>query len=159
MSIEAESKSIKIIGSNKSAFHEYEILEKYEAGLELQGTEVKSLRNGKVNLSDGWVGFSPKGEAWLKQVHISPYSHGNQFNHHENRERRLLLHKVELAKLMNAVEKKGLTVVPLKIYFKGGWVKVEVAVGRGKKLHDKRADSREKTEKRELARVFRGRGS
>ncbi len=149
--------TIKIIASNKSAFHEYEVLDRFEAGIELQGTEVKSLRSGKVNLSDGWVGFTPKGEAWLKQVHISPYSHGNQFNHHENRERRLLLHKSELAKLIDAVEKKGLTVVPLKIYFKEGWVKVEVAVARGKKLHDKRADSKEKTAKRELARAFRGR--
>jgi len=149
--------AIKIIASNKAAFHEYEVLERYEAGIELMGTEVKSIRTGKVNLSDGWVGFSAHGEAWLKQVHVSPYDQGNRFNHTENRERRLLLKKSEIIKLIDAVERKGFTIVPLKIYLKSGWIKIEVAVARGKKLHDKRADSREKTAIRELARAMRSR--
>lgn len=153
----ASTAGIKVIASNKSAFYEYEVVERYEAGIELTGTEVKSIRAGKVNLSDGWVGFSSAGEAWLKQVHISPYDQGNRFNHTENRERRLLLHRSEISKLVDAVERKGFTVVPLKIFLKGGWVKVEVAIARGKKLHDKRADSKEKTAVREMARALRHR--
>lgn len=146
---------IKIIANNKKAFHEYEITEKLEAGVELQGTEVKSLRNGKVNLSDGWINIENE-EAILKQVHISHYTHGNIFNHHETRERKLLLHKKEILKLERAIATKGLTLVPLKIYLKKGWVKLEIGLGKGKKLHDKRQSAKKKDADRQIARAMKG---
>lgn len=146
---------IKIISNNKKAFHEYEIVEKLEAGIELKGTEVKSLRNGKVNLSDGWVSID-KGEAILKQVHISHYSHGNIHNHLETRERKLLLHKKELIKLERSISTKGLTLVPLKIYLKKGWFKLEIGLGKGKKLHDKRQSQKKKDADRQIARALKG---
>jgi SsrA-binding protein len=146
---------IKIISNNKKAFHEYEIVEKLEAGIELKGTEVKSLRNGKVNLSDGWVSID-KGEAILKQVHISHYSHGNIHNHLETRERKLLLHQKELIKLERSISTKGLTLVPLKIYLKKGWFKLEVGLGKGKKLHDKRQSQKKKDADRQIARALKG---
>jgi SsrA-binding protein len=146
---------IKIIANNKKAFHEYEITEKLEAGVELQGTEVKSLRNGKVNLSDGWINIENE-EAILKQVHISHYTHGNIFNHNETRERKLLLHKKEILKMERAIATKGLTLVPLKIYLKKGWVKIEIGLGKGKKLHDKRQSAKKKDADRQIARAMKG---
>ena len=146
---------IKIISNNKKAFHEYEILEKFEAGIELVGTEVKSLRNGKVNLSEGWISLK-NSEALLKQVHISHYSHGNIFNHDETRDRRLLLHKKEIFKLDRATTSKGLSVVPLKLYLKKGWFKVEVGLGRGKKVHDKRQSAKKKDAQRQIERAMKG---
>jgi SsrA-binding protein len=137
----------KLIASNKKAFHEYFVLQKFEAGLALTGTEVKSLREGKANLKDSYVNFE-KGEAYLFSAHISPYTHGNRENHDPERRRKLLLHRRELDKLFGQLVEKGLTIVPLRLYFKKGKVKVEIAVVRGKKLFDKR----ETTKKRELDR-------
>lgn len=145
---------IKIISSNKKAYHEFEIVEKVEAGIELKGTEVKAVRAGKVNLTEGWVGFSDKG-ASLKQVHIGHYSHGNIHNHLETRERQLLLHRREIDKLEKSVATKGLAVVPLKVYLKNGWVKVEIGLGKGKKLYDKRESAKSKDAQRQIDRAMK----
>src|SRR4051812_17206844 len=133
----------KLIASNKKAFHEYFVLQKVEAGIALTGTEVKSLREGAVNLKDSYVAFE-RGEAFLKSAHISPYAHGNRENHDPERARKLLLHRREIEKLHVQVVEKGLTVVPLRLYFKGGRVKAEIAVVRGKKLFDKRDTERKR---------------
>ncbi|MBK9302461.1 MAG: SsrA-binding protein SmpB [bacterium] len=132
----AES-GVKIIAKNRKAFHEYEILDKWEAGIVLQGTEVKSLRAGKCNLGDAYAEIRD-GEAWLVKVHIGPYDQGNRANHDPFRRRKLLLTRREIRKLRPRLEEKGLTLVPLSMYFKHGLVKVEFGIGRGKKLHDKR---------------------
>ena len=140
----------KLIASNKKALHDYFVLQKLEAGMELTGTEVKSLRDGKANLKDSYVAFE-RGEAYLLSAHISPYSHGNIANHDPERKRRLLLHRREIEKLQAQVVEKGLTVVPLRLYFKGGRVKVEIAVVRGKKLYDKRESEKRREQEREAA--------
>ena len=140
----------KLIASNKKAFHDYFILQKAEAGLALTGTEVKSLRDGKANIKDSYVIFK-NGEAFLFNAHISPYSHGNLQNHEPERNRKLLLHRREIEKLREQVVEKGLTVVPLRLYFKGGKVKVEIAVVRGKKLYDKRETEKKRELDREAA--------
>ncbi|MDO9693591.1 MAG: SsrA-binding protein SmpB [Candidatus Latescibacteria bacterium] len=132
----AES-GVKIIAKNRKAFHEYEILDKWEAGIVLQGTEVKSLRAGKCNLGDAYAEIRD-GEAWLVKVHIGPYDQGNRANHDPFRRRKLLLTRREIRKLRPRLEEKGLTLVPLSMYFKHGLVKVEFGLGRGKRLHDKR---------------------
>ncbi|SMO63719.1 SsrA-binding protein [Balnearium lithotrophicum] len=133
---------------NKKAFFDYEILEKYEAGIELKGTEVKSIREGKVNLRDSFVRIE-NGEAYLFNAYIAPYTHGNLFNHEPTRRRKLLLHKREIKRLLGKVQEKGLTIVPLRMYFnKRGKVKVEIALVRGKKKYDKR----EAIKRRELER-------
>jgi SsrA-binding protein len=140
----------KLIASNKKAFHDYFVLQKAEAGVALTGTEVKSLRDGKANIKDSYVIFK-NGEAFLFNAHISPYSHGNLQNHEPERNRKLLLHRREIEKLREQVVEKGLTVVPLRIYFKGGKVKVEIAVVRGKKLYDKRETEKKRELDREAA--------
>jgi SsrA-binding protein len=140
----------KLIASNKKAFHDYFILQKAEAGVALTGTEVKSLRDGKANIKDSYVLFKD-GEAFLFNAHISPYSHGNLQNHEPERNRKLLLHRREIEKLREQVVEKGLTVVPLRLYFKGGKVKVEIAVVRGKKLYDKRETEKKRELDREAA--------
>lgn len=150
-----EAKGIKLIASNKKAYHEYNIGDKYEAGIALQGTEVKALRDGRCNLSDGWVDLS-NAEAILREVHIGHYSHGNIMNHMERRARRLLLNAAEIKKLERAISEKGFTLVPLKIYFKGRYVKLEIGLGKGKKAHDKRESSKEKDAKREIHRAMKG---
>lgn len=133
---------------NKKAFYDYEILEKYEAGIELKGTEVKSLRRGKANLRDSFVRIE-NGEAYLFNAYIAPYIHGSLFNHEPTRSRKLLLHKSEIKRLFGKAQEKGLTIVPLKVYFnKRGKVKVKIALGRGKKMYDKR----ETIKRRELER-------
>ena len=137
----------KLIASNRKAFHDYFVLQKVEAGIALTGTEVKSLREARVNLKDSYVGFD-RGEAFLIGAHISPYSHGNRQNHEPERKRKLLLHRREIDRLEGQVVEKGLTIVPLRLYFKGGKVKAEIAVVRGKKLFDKR----ESEKRRELDR-------
>ncbi len=137
----------KLIASNRKAFHDYFVLQKMEAGIALTGTEVKSLREGRVNLKDSYVNFD-RGEAYLVGAHISPYSHGNRENHDPERKRKLLLHRREIDRLEVQVVEKGLTVVPLRLYFKSGKVKAEIAVVRGKKLYDKR----ESEKRRELER-------
>ncbi|MCX6123686.1 MAG: SsrA-binding protein SmpB [Proteobacteria bacterium] len=144
---------IKIIASNKRAYHEYTITETWEAGIALTGTEVKSLRAGKCNLGEGWVDF----DGWvvvLKECHISPYSHGNIMNHFEKRPRQLLLNKKEISKIGRAVESQGMTCVPTN-YFSGQRVKVEIALAKGKKLHDKRDTARTKEANRDMARAFK----
>ncbi len=140
----------KLIASNKKAFHEYFVLQKFEAGIELTGTEVKSLRDAAANLKDSYVIFK-NGEAFLFGAHISPYAHGNRENHDPERTRRLLLHRREIEKLHEQVQEKGLTVVPLRLYFKGGRVKVEIGVVRGKKLYDKRESEKKRELDREAA--------
>ena len=152
----ADQKSgIKIISDNRQARYLYEILETYEAGIELVGTEVKSIRAGKVNLRDGYA-FIRNGEAWLSNVHISPYqAGGNYFNHEARRVRKLLLHKQEINKLIGQTEQKGLTLVPLKMYFKKGRVKIAIGLGRGKKLHDKRETVKKRDDQRAMARAMK----
>ncbi len=140
----------KLIASNKKALHDYFVLQKLEAGIELTGTEVKSLRDGKANLKDSYVAIEG-GEAYLVGTHISPYSHGNIANHDPERRRRLLLHKREIEKLHEQIQEKGLTVVPLRMYFKSSRVKTEIAVVRGKKLYDKRETEKRREQEREAA--------
>ncbi|HAA27937.1 MAG TPA: SsrA-binding protein [Cyanobacteria bacterium UBA11371] len=150
-----KQEGIKIVSDNRQARFLYEILETYEAGIELKGTEVKSIRQGKANLKDGY-GLIRNGEAWLLNVHISPYtSSGEYFNHDPRRTRKLLLHKQEIRKLIGKVEQKGLTLVPLKMYLKKGLVKVTLGLGKGKKLHDKRDDIKERQDKRDMERAMK----
>lgn len=139
----------KLVAKNRKAFHDYEILERFEAGMVLLGTEVKALREHRVNLKDSFARVS-NGEVWLENCHISPYSHGNIQNHDPLRPRKLLLHKREIDKLAGETVKSGLTIVPLSIYFKNGKAKVEIALARGKKLHDKRETARRKAIDREI---------
>jgi SsrA-binding protein len=140
----------KLIASNKKAFHDYFVLQKIEAGIELTGTEVKSLRDGKANLKDSYVVVNGD-QAFLLAAHISPYSHGNIQNHEPERKRKLLLHKREIEKLEVQIVEKGLTIVPLRLYFKGSRVKVEIAVVRGKKQYDKRETEKRREADREAA--------
>ncbi len=146
----------KVLSDNRQARHQYHVLETYEAGIELMGTEVKSVRAGKANLRDGYAQVK-NGEIWLNNVHISPHHTTIQaFNHEPLRSRRLLLHKGEIRKLIGKVEQKGLTLVPLKLYLTRGWIKVTIALAQGKKLHDKRESLKRKQEKREIERVMKG---
>lgn len=149
------SEGYKIVSDNRKARYLYEILETYEAGIALQGTEVKSIRAGKVNLQDAYA-LIRGGEAWLFNAHISPFEKaGGYFNHDPRRTRKLLLHREQINKLLGQVEQKGLTLVPLKMYLKKGRVKVDIAVGRGKKLHDKREDIRQRDDKRTMERAMK----
>jgi SsrA-binding protein len=142
----------KLITDNRKAWHEYLIEERFEAGLALQGTEVKSCRAGKANLSDAYAAVRD-GEAWLLQCHIAPYSHGNRDNHDPLRPRKLLLHRREIERLQAKVAREGLTLVPLRLYFKHGIAKAEIALGKGKKLHDKRAASATRDAERSMRRA------
>lgn len=154
----AEKKGIKQIAVNRQARHEYFVEETMEAGIELFGTEVKSLRNGGLNLKDSWCSFE-KGELFVRQMHISPYEKGNIFNRDPLRPKKLLLHRRELNRLYGLVkQQQGLTLIPLQAYFKGSRVKIELGVCRGKKLYDKRADAAKRDAKRDIERVMRGRG-
>lgn len=146
----------KLIASNRKAFHEYQILEKYEAGISLLGTEVKSIREGRINLRDSYAVIRG-GEPYLLGCHISPYSHGNRENHDPTRERKLLLHRREISKLIGKTQEKGLTLIPLRVYFKRGKIKVELGVARGKKIHDKRETERRKEVEREAREAIRSR--
>lgn len=148
--------SEKIICNNKKAYHDYFIEEKYEAGMVLTGTEVKSLRMGKANLNDSFA-LVKGGEAFLNNLHISPYDFGNRENHDPDRMRKLLLHKKEIVKLFSKVREQGYSLVPLRLYFKNGKVKVEMGLAKGKKLYDKREDLKQKDQKREMAQVFKER--
>ncbi len=147
---------IKVIATNRKARHEYHIEDTIEAGLVLQGTEVKSLREGRVNLQDAYATIRD-GEAWLLNMHISPYRHGTRYNHEPLRPRKLLLHRREIQRLAKAVEQRGYTLVPLKIYFKNGKAKVELGLAKGKKLYDRRAAIAEREARRRLERVMKGR--
>ena len=135
----ARSQGTKMLVQNRRARHNYKILDTYEAGIALQGTEVKSIRNGKANIADAYARIK-NGECILNNMHISPYDQGNRFNHEPIRPRRLLLNKREIRRLFSETQLKGNTLIPLKLYLKDGWVKVELAVAQGKHLHDKRHD-------------------
>lgn len=150
-----DNESYKVVADNRQVRFRYEILETYEAGIELKGTEVKSIREGKVNLRDGYA-LIRNGEAMLLNVHISPYqSSSDYFNHDPRRTRRLLLHRQEIRKLIGKVEQEGLTLVPLKMYLKRGFVKITIALGKGKKLHDKRETLKQRQDKREMERAIK----
>uniref|UniRef100_UPI002A7F6E4C SsrA-binding protein SmpB n=1 Tax=Enterocloster bolteae TaxID=208479 RepID=UPI002A7F6E4C len=146
--------SIKLVANNKKAYHDYFIDEKYEAGIELFGTEVKSIRMGKCSVKEAFVKID-RGEVYVCGMHISSYEKGNIFNKDPLRVRRLLLHKYEIMKLNGKIAEKGYTLVPLQVYFKGSLVKVEVGLARGKKLYDKRADIAKKDQRRELEKEFK----
>ena len=146
----------KIIAENRKAKHDYFILDTIEAGVALKGTEVKSMRAGRANLKDSYI-FIQNDEAFIEGMHVSPYDHGNIFNVDPLRKRKLLLHKKEIIKLRQKTQEKGLGIVPLKLYFVNGKVKVEIAVVRGKKLYDKRATEAKRTAEREINRAMRER--
>jgi SsrA-binding protein len=146
----------RVICTNRKAIHDYHIEDSYEAGLVLVGSEVKSLRAGRANLKDSYAGIK-EGEVYLYNCHISPYAEANQFNHEPRRTRKLLLHKGEIKKLVGKTTERGYTLVPLKLYFKGGKAKVQLALARGKKLYDKRRAIKEREDKRELARALKER--
>src|SRR6478672_3446866 len=138
----------KVLASNRAAYHNYHILDKYEAGIALTGTEVKSVLGGRVQLKEGYVAIR-NGEAWLFNAHISPYSHGNRENHEPLRTRKLLLHKREISRLDEALARQGMTLVPTQVYLKNGRIKVEIGVARGKKMYDKREAELKRTVERE----------
>ena len=151
---ESKSEEIASIAKNRRARHDYHILDTWEAGLVLTGTEVKALREGKANIGDSY-GIVKNGELWLLNMHISPYERGGYTNHEPDRTRKLLLHRKEIRRLIGAVEREGLTLVPLELYFKGGVAKVALALGKGKKAHDKRDTIKEREAEREMARARR----
>ncbi|MDD4085221.1 MAG: SsrA-binding protein SmpB [Acidaminococcaceae bacterium] len=148
---------IKIAAENRKARHDYSIHETFEAGIELVGTEVKALRAGKANLKDAYAQITKSAEVYLYNLHISPYEQGNQFNHEPLRPRRLLLHRAEIRRLIGKVKEKGYTLVPLKLYFSRGRVKLELALATGKKSYDKRQSLAEKDAKREMDRTMKER--
>lgn len=150
--------SVKLIANNKKAYHEYFIDDKFEAGIELYGTEVKSLRMGKCSIKEAFVKIE-KGEVYVYGMHISPYEKGNIFNKDPLRVRKLLLHRQEISRLAAKIKEKGYTLVPLQVYFKGSLVKVELGLARGKKLYDKREDIAKKDAKREMERDFKVKNS
>ncbi len=145
----------KVVCDNRQARYLYEIIETYEAGIQLVGTEVKSIRAGRVNLQDSYA-LLRDGEAWLLNAHISPYNASGQFfNHEPRRTRKLLLHRQELRKLIGKVEQQGLTLIPLKMYFKRGWIKVSIALAKGKKVHDKRETIKRRQDQRDMQRAMK----
>lgn len=150
--------NIKTIAENRQARHEYFVLESIEAGIELFGTEVKSLRQGGVSLKEAWISIE-NGEAWVKQMHISPYEKGNIFNRNPLRERKLLMHKREIIRLFSRVKQDGLTLIPLSLYFKGSNVKVQVGLCKGKKLYDKRDDAAKRDAARLIQRTLKERNN
>lgn len=146
---------LKIVCLNRKAFHDYQIEETIEAGIQLYGTEVKSLREGKANLKDSYV-LIKDSEAYLFNCHISPYCHGNIMNHDPLRTRKLLLHRKEIDHLKGRIQQKGYTLIPLKIYFKGPYAKVEIGLARGKRLYEKREAIKEKEAKRAIEKAMKG---
>jgi len=143
----------KIISTNRKAFHDYTVYEKYVAGIVLTGTEIKSIRNNEINLKDSFCSFSSDGELFLYKCHISPYEHGNRYNHEPERLRKLLLTKKELLKISQKIKENGYTIVPLEMFFMQGLVKIEIALVKGKKLHDKREALTKKAQQREIDRA------
>lgn len=146
----------KVLAQNKKASHDYFIEDTIEAGIVLQGTEIKSIRNGRVQLKDSFVRIR-NNEAWLSNMHISPYEQGNRFNHDPLRSRKLLMHKKQIAELIGKTKRDGYTIVPLKMYIKNGYAKVLIGLGKGKKDYDKRHDMKQKEAKREIERAFKSR--
>ena len=149
-----EKTALKTIADNRKARHDYFVLESYEAGIELTGTEVKSIREGGLNLKDSWISIDD-GEAYIKQMHISPYEKGNIFNKDPLRTRKLLMHKREIMKLLGQVKQDGLTLIPISVYFKGSRVKVQAGLCKGKKLHDKRDAMAQRDAKRTIDRELK----
>lgn len=149
-------KNIKILAQNKKARHNYFIEETYEAGIELIGTEVKSIRAGKVNLTDAYASII-NGEIYIKAMNVSPYEFGNIFNRDPLRERRLLLHKREIRKLIGQIQQQGYSLIPLSVYLKGSYVKMSIALAKGKKLYDKRNDLAQKSARRDMERALKQR--
>ncbi|MFL5703442.1 MAG: SsrA-binding protein SmpB [Ktedonobacteraceae bacterium] len=147
---------VKVITVNRQAYHDYVVERTVEAGIALMGTEIKSIREGKVNLRGSYA-MARKGELWLENAHIAVYEHGNRYNHEPTRNRKLLLHRREINQLLSKVETKGLTLIPLKLYLKGGKAKIELGLCRGKKLYDKREAIAERDMKREIERAIRTR--
>lgn len=145
---------VKVLARNRKARHDYHVLETFEAGIELTGTEVKSARAGKVQLKDSYVEVRG-GQAWLVGAHISPYTHGNRENHDPERPRKLLLHRREIDKLFGRSIIKGQTIVPLAVYLRGSWIKIEIALAQGKKLYDKRRAQKDKVVEREMREAMR----
>ncbi|EAE2446113.1 SsrA-binding protein SmpB [Listeria monocytogenes] len=146
----------KLVAQNKKARHDYAIEETFEAGIVLQGTEIKSVRNARVNLKDSYARID-KGEIFLHNMHISPYEQGNRYNHDPLRTRKLLLHKKQISRLIGETKESGYSIVPLKMYIKGGYAKVLIGVARGKKKYDKRQDLKQKEAKRDIERAFKER--
>ena len=146
--------NLKTISENRAARHEYFVIESFETGIELVGTEVKSIRSGGVNLKDGWCSID-KGELYVKGMHISPYEKGNIFNKDPLRVRRLLMHRGEINRLFGKIKQEGLTLIPLSIYFKGSRVKLQLGLCKGKKLHDKRDDAAKRDAMREIDRTMK----
>ncbi len=149
-----KKESVKVLAQNRKARFSYEILESFEAGIVLTGTEVKSARQGRVNLQDAYATVE-KGEVFIKGMHISPYDQGNRFNPDPLRKRKLLLHKREIRKLAVSVQQEGLTLIPLRLYLKRGLIKLELAIAKGKKLYDKRESIKKRETERELSRNYR----
>ncbi len=147
--------NVKVVATNRKAGFEYFLMEHFEAGLALQGSEIKSIRAGQISLAESYV-ETDGSEAWLVEAHIAPYREANRFNHDPKRRRRLLLHKREIRRLWNDVRQKGVTIVPLKVYLKNGRAKLEIALAKGKKLHDKRDSIAKRDQAREQAREMRG---
>ena len=144
----------KVIAQNRKAAHDYFLEDRYEAGLVLTGTEIKSIRQGRVNLKDSYVSFSGN-EAFIKEMHISAYDHGNRFNHDETRIRKLLLHRAEIRKLYQKVKVKGYAIVPTRLYLKDGRAKLEIALAKGKALYDKREADRQRDAQREIEKAMK----
>lgn len=144
----------KTVAENRKARHDYELSDRYEAGIELKGTEIKSIRNGKVQMKDSYISIRD-GQAVIKGLHISAYEFGNRFNHDETRDRRLLLHKNEILKLDQAVRIKGYTLVPVRLYLSHGLAKLEIALAKGKNLHDKRESAKARDAKREIEKAMK----
>ena len=149
-----EKTGVKIVAKNSKAFHEYFVEERFEAGIELFGTEVKSIRLGTLNLKDAWCSVKD-GELWVRQMHISPYEKGNIFNRDPLRARKLLLHRYEIRKIEGQIAQKGYTLVPLNVYLKGSLMKVEIGLAKGKKQYDKRQDIAKKDQRREAEKQFK----
>lgn len=147
---------MKLLANNKKAFHDYHVLDKYECGIVLKGTEIKSIRAGKVNIKDSYCSFR-HGELFVVGMHVSKYNHGNIFNHDETRNRKLLLHKRELVKLENKVNQESLSIVPLKVYIEKGLCKLEIALAKGKKTYDKRQSLKEKDMKKRMDKAIKER--
>lgn len=150
----SQKEAMKLIANNKKAYHDYFIDEKYEAGIELFGTEVKSMRMGKCSIKESFIRIE-KGEVYVYGMHVTPYEKGNIFNRDPLRPKKLLLHKYEITKLASKIAEKGFTLVPLEVYLKNGRVKVEIGLARGKKLYDKRADIAKKDQRREAEKEFK----
>lgn len=150
--------SVKVVATNRKAKHDYHILDTFEAGIVLQGSEIKSIRAGNISLKEAYVSIENGEEAWLVSAHIAPYDQASRYNHDPNRSRKLLLHKSEIRDLWDEVRLKGVTIIPLQVYLKDGLAKVEIAVAKGKKLYDKRAAIARRDAEREIERQLRQQG-